>query len=746
MSKRRSGDDLIPFSRLSFRRGRVLAGALALAIFFGTQIASAQNSCESAFAQKTKAEAGFDRGAGTVAQTRRALKAQLVKAGRAFGLPDAWIDAPELDRPRENSITGTGSTEIPSLPDRFRWGERFWLNFANDDSPVEIADPIVPTGYPGRDAVGDIATVGESRFRVANVGSRQFHDVTKAIDALIERHYAHSTEVKQVWLPIAEEWRFYHSKMHQLQSTTSLMTTQAYKARKPYLVNEDLENLHVNDLFEAARNEYVVVMNEIGKPVFEMTLDEYKSNLLAAMRLARAGEGHGINDIDMLMHGWPGELPCLSRLSGQPRDLLQKFFAQLGARGIKVAEMTRFSRFQKLPPDVLKMLILRMFEFSKHPTDPVDVFVMEVDAVTRRLFADYGLEELIQLPSERGEAPEYIMTVDARTPQFARMLERLRAEVAGIVVEQAAMPKTVDVTPIPYTEYSKDDWQFGDLAKGRAARLALKIFRSEARPPMKQSVGDLAVGRDTLRDRRVFTAQRLNEIVALIAQAPLTASLQSRIQSLSETDLRVLFERVTFYSEDFEHAVTAINQFAPSEGRIVIVNYGPEQAAENYSASLKRFFPERHIDVLTESELQALPPASVDTVVFNGLFANRARSAWPAAIELARSALKRNRPLISLDATARKSWEEQKPGGLELETLLRHFATTAYQNGSPMTEVELGLSLLMRREFFERSIKSRINQRQIPAAGETRGFGPHNNYGFRLSWLTGGELNWMHKE
>ncbi|RYZ92207.1 MAG: hypothetical protein EOP06_04930 [Proteobacteria bacterium] len=707
-----------------FRQSRPLRALPLLAgLFMGLSPALAQKplTCEHAFNQ-----APIDR--------KAAFNLSLFGLARNWNLASDWSQRDEESGQPESAIWGIRSYELETAPKDYQVGVLFDLNDADEGGEIEVAPLLELKNYPSADAVGETFTHGNQHFRFSNIGSRQMHLTTQAVDEMIAIHYKDSLEKKQVFVGLPEPWLQYHAKMSQLQSSTSLMTMLNYKARKPYLVREDLQNLNMRDTFFPSRSEYLVITKETGRAPFEMQYDDYKTSVLAAMRIARAGSGISIDDIDTLHHRSPGYLPCLERLSGAPKRLLKKFFAAAEMKGLRVAELTRFSKFQDLPAEAVKTLILRSFEFAHHPTDPIDLFVMEVDPITRRLFSQYGLEELVQFPTEENESPEYLMMIDTRTEKFNEVLRTLRKETQAFrsTVVKPRQASASDVRPMLAADTFKEDplMSYNDSKKSMF-RKGMEKVRSQSKSKLLQS-----------HSQRIVSRAQVRDLVKRVLSLDIERIARAELDLLSQEDRRALLRKVALFSDDFENVVSGLNQFASIDGEIVLVG----EDLRVYGDALKSISSSRKIRVLAElSELAGLASGSLDAVIISKVFSKTAQ--WERVLGSTRRVLKRNRVLLTLDPVPSRSWSTSMPKtSTELRKQLTEFAESALKNGAVMSEEELRLTLLTALEFFRDCQKSKLKRRQVVDFAEAHGFADHFNYGFQLSWFMGGELNWMHKE
>lgn len=139
-------------------------------------------------------------------------------------------------------------------------------------------------------------------------------------------------------------------------------------------------------------------------------------------------------------------LPFESRLSA---DRLLIFHSELknNFKGLSLAEITRYNRFEVIPEELNAVLLLKLLQKSKDMG--VDVLVISVDRFTKRLFTrkfGFTLYDKILTSTvkddfsivESNKATEYLLYLKTKSNEFVKLVENLK-NIAG-ETNSKAMP------------------------------------------------------------------------------------------------------------------------------------------------------------------------------------------------------------------------------------------------------------------------------------------------------------------
>ena len=378
----------------------------------------------------------------------------------------------------------------------------------------------------------------------------------------------------------------------------------------------------------------------------------------------------------------------------------------------------------------MNTLVLRMFEFARHPTDPVDVFFMAVDKETRALFADYNFTELFEMTEPGSESPEYLMYLDTHSPEYQKTIAFLKAATAGVESRKnnAPIPMT---KAIQFWKYNPAPSEFSGMQKESYGESKMLEFRQAK----KKNIRHLQFGIHNLEDNVIKDPKAVAELTEWISSlSQLPDELLLKLKNLTESERQALRDNVEIFSNDFLNLARALNASVPSRGRIYI--FGAEK--NSLAEVLTHQYPEREIHFI--SSLENLPIEAAEAVLIVDSFSNSSKSERIQLMTWARSVLQKHRQVIMLETTSTKRWPENQSGGPDLKSNLLSFAQSAFSNGATPTEAELVLSLAIARLYFEKSISTPVQEDDIRTLVKSQGFTVDINLPHRISWVLGGQL------
>lgn len=287
-------------------------------------------------------------------------------------------------------------------------------------------------------------------FQYQNVGSSFLY---RTIDpmAYVERAFAISqqfpNENLSIMVPVDANVASIRRALLDRQIAASLKVTDQYEKKKAYLDPDMLYNLRAYDIDVPNANDYFVVLKNSGQSPMMMGQSEFSEQLQAVVRLARYDTHAPFeNQIISGSVSLARPLPHEPRVRKELRPKLQNLFSRLNLeKGINIAELTRFNRFNTLPPEIMRSLMLKLLISTRESSHPVDLLILECDDVpssndpNARSLVDFyhdqfGFEILTRIDKGSAEdTPEYLMYLDTRSEKYAEVVKRLQENTSMLV-------------------------------------------------------------------------------------------------------------------------------------------------------------------------------------------------------------------------------------------------------------------------------------------------------------------------
>lgn len=517
----------------------------------------------------------------------------------------------------------------------------------------------------------------EHSYRLVNIGLSQLRRGWPALENAVSKGLEfHPAEPLLVTIPQAMVAQ--RDRLQGWQKWASKKATDTYAKRKEYLDRDDLFSLRDFDTSWHRNDEYFVLLNDSGISSHEMTAEQFDRDALVIIRLARLHQHSGL-----IPRSWwkatNEHLPVTDRFKGTSvGNLLHQSLNRIDKYGLKrVAEISRFVRFHEFPEPVMDAFLKNLFEVAINKdnpiseTDPIDAFVISVDRKTRRLFkSKYRFQDLARLNSPDSESPEFLMVLRTDSPEFRETYADFQTATAAVQVKSISNP--IDTSKSSSAWKNPDHWYEGSSEeKGTLAETELVKARKEIRSKVSAGLP-------------LVTAERAKQIATWIAsESTIPKILQYKLDRLSQTEKKELFDKGIFFSTLFKELVKRISQSFPTKGKLLIVSEGPEPFQSLIGPQLDG----RDVSVVSQNGLNTLPKSEFDTVI---LFGN----ADPATIEVVQAQLRSKGTLVTY-----KHFRENRT--LPLLNTLINYAQDILKNGAPLTEGELALELAQRRQFYE---------------------------------------------
>ncbi len=201
---------------------------------------------------------------------------------------------------------------------------------------------------------------------------------------------------------------------------------RSYHEAKPYLNENDFRIL--KDLNEASTNNDVITLLD-HDPTTENS--SISNRVLLTIQISYFGTRSFFRPSvdDLLKNEIPNShendlLPFEYRIPVELRAKFREaFYSKFPAR--HTCEMLRYASFDStLPQDVRDRFLL--YAFQKVVDRKVKYIVAGADPATARLYRRYGFQIFSKLPTSQNKEPEYIIYLSVNSPQFLKMMNRLR--------------------------------------------------------------------------------------------------------------------------------------------------------------------------------------------------------------------------------------------------------------------------------------------------------------------------------
>lgn len=377
----------------------------------------------------------------------------------------------ELSHPKDPVINGYGfgssSMELA-------------INGAEDSSPLIVAGPVfssVVADDPG--LRGEIWTQGARTFRYFDPGWSVISGGGASMDEVLSRIYetVRAKQSVRVQVPFDSVWAKVFSVIESRQVRASVRAVRHYEERKPYLSGEARHELRFQDLMNRNNNDLHLLMRDTGKSPLVMSADEFENEIAVMLKVARYQAPAEF--MDMLFKGFHSDLPHTVRVPSRYLEFIQAFLELLAQNGVRVAELTRFNRLHPVSVEMMDAFVYRVLSSTHTRREPVDLFILECDEATMRLYSGrYRFQILVKISNE-GEPAEYLMYLDTRTETYRELLQSLQDK--GRSIQQMADP---NVPPIEswtggwekpkelweHSGFQKREWAISKFASKRESR------------------------------------------------------------------------------------------------------------------------------------------------------------------------------------------------------------------------------------------------------------------------------------
>jgi hypothetical protein len=491
---------------------------ISVLLFLGFQARALQ--CSALFTQESASAFSYLESASAVEN----LTAFAESRNLTYKPEEKWLNHPIWRIPKQ--IAGFSNSALMVKDGQASAYLKFRLrdkegSVSTEDLPVHETKTMFSSPFPGHEFLGEIWKDGDQNFRFMNIGSRQLlhgnnpQDIVDLVLAEAKNHPGMDIQV-----PLSPEWAVMRSVLNDRQVYASTKGINNYIERKPYLDAEDLYQLRSDDLLHKQENDFLVLLKEFGKNPLEMTPEEFQENLALMVRIARFNPNeHPFLGGFLGGMGVSSSLPFFSRVPPNLQQPIQGFLRLLrNDKDLKVAELSRYNKFHELSEAVQDKFLARMFEMARQPEYPIDIFLLECDRFTSRLFARYGFKKLVRLTPEGGASPEYLMYLDTHSQEYLDVVARLNGNSNQIITRTERT-----ITPFSTWSYNWNSpssfYEASRFVKRSQMEKILERFRSEI-PPTKFFAEEMNFLAASLRYKdEVLVTGEASELVVRILKA-----------------------------------------------------------------------------------------------------------------------------------------------------------------------------------------------------------------------------------
>ncbi|MCM2280132.1 MAG: hypothetical protein NDJ89_18835 [Oligoflexia bacterium] len=307
--------------------------------------------------------------------------------------------------------------------------------------PVFASTVVSRTHFPYPEFLGEDWNLNGQRFRLMNIGTHPTLADSEILEDAFLKTQSATSEFQSAELTMSAERGNALKILGGFRNATEVKVIDVYRERKgKYLPFEALRKLSFIDQGFAKDFDLLVLLRDTGKDPLKMSKQEFEDSLAATIRLARFGATDPLlpPSINRLLEALAKEIPFeglphsyrLNEGFKKSADVLTAFKDQSGKR---VAEITRFVRFQEFSSEIMQGFIKTLFDVAAGPKEPIDFLLISVDSHTRKLFRRYGFEDFATITTGQEVEQEYLMILDTRSERFKEIQDKLSRESAAIV-------------------------------------------------------------------------------------------------------------------------------------------------------------------------------------------------------------------------------------------------------------------------------------------------------------------------
>jgi len=594
--------------------------------------------------------------------------------------------------------------------------------------------PAIKSNFPYPEFLGEIwswkdDSQQEHRYRFANVGFRQMKQDWPLIESAVLAGLKNAPEGHLV-MTLNPQMVLGRSILATWRKWNSQKVTDVYKKRKNYLASDDLYDLRETDRRHSQTDEYLVLMKDQGLLPIEMTSKQYEENLMAVVRLVRMEESDPYFPSNVF-GAWKGSflrLPVTER-NDQSRvgQRLSGALNGLVLAGKRVAEISRFVKFQKFPEPIKDAFLKNLFELSIRPQDPIDILVISVDAKTQSLFSRYRFKDLIPLNDGDRSTAEYVMYMDTQSAEFKATLSELRDRSKFVMRNQ-------EITKPAQSRWASlwGETPGASIGSGYEKHLEghrqVKLQRERVK---RLNARHVPWNIANLSEQRPADKNRVEEIVNWVVSGPsMPLQLSRRLEKLTTEDQENLYRNVSLFSRDFENAVGHMSDAFPIQGKMLIYQKGPENFVEMISSE----YEGRNVQQGDLQRESTGDRGSYDGVLIVGIYENlksdpeRLALLQRAAMHLRSGGLLTIIGPFKFGPDAQGGWgqthliSEDNIPKTNFDLALLKYAQKLFESDAPMSERDLALDLGLRRRFYEIRLNSNMGAVAISYLARTVGF------------------------
>ncbi len=648
------------------------------------------------------------------------IQENLAAFARDYGIGINWQGNlfPEFPTRYFSSLRGFSGSDAKPAPDGVKQSMTFGGSNSTNDSPKIELPPIFHAHLPDAELMGERWIDGSRQYRFFNIGSRLLLKGASPEKLMaLSLKAAKENPDRQIEIPLDPTWALLRQVLNERQAVASQKGIRNYPDKKPYLEGEDLYDLVFHDEVAKNSNDFMVLLKETGKDPLTLTAEEFGQNLAAIFRVAR------LSDFDnwlmpYVLGGWSLNegLPHTQRLRPELKALIQLFLRELSQRGLRIGELSRLNRFDNFSDAMMDALLMKMFQVANTPGAEIDLLLLECDARTARLFEKKGFhfKTLARISPDGQKVPEYLQYLDTRTPDFQKAI----ADWANSSRHIQRLPVTEQTPKMSWSSFWKTPTAFLKFSGKMKRHDALKILAT-VKERVRLHGSPLSLQLPSLKNVAVSSQARAVEIAKWILEGKsLPSDVQTALRRLTPEQKKNLAENVDLFSSGVSNLFRSLTTSTGSKEKILLIGEG----APVFADLLREHFPTRQIQtVSTSAEID--PTVIYDKlVVLNQLQHGPGDQQARQNLEKFSRSLKPNGRAFFVDM-----FQDQK--AKPVSQMLMSFALDAFQNGAPMTETELALSLALRKQTLQAATQIPLQSAQLLDRAEAAGFQTDIRYG-----------------
>ncbi|MGE0525942.1 MAG: hypothetical protein AB7G93_10260 [Bdellovibrionales bacterium] len=305
---------------------------------------------------------------------------------------------------------------------------------------------VIDLPHPSTIFKSEIWQGSSERFRFLDVGFKHLREYSRAMNLLVADHVVHLPDTS-LTVDVGTSFGSLLTRLYQYRWSFHRAVLEKYRKKKPYLQTADLRLLELINEISDNSDVFGLLKYDDGSDLRTLSVNEIQDRLLLTMQVHYFGDrsffrptvrgmmislGKEIHDS---YDRFPFEYRIPLSLAGTIR---KNVYSRFNPK--TTCELTRLAKFvQVLPYDVSASFLLRVLDRAR--SRGMETMLVSLDSRTMRLFRrEYGIKELIPLPTDQNEVPEFLGYMDLRGTEFTTLYAEL-TKVA--LAHNAIIPEVV---------------------------------------------------------------------------------------------------------------------------------------------------------------------------------------------------------------------------------------------------------------------------------------------------------------